>query len=388
MAGQGETMSKEVIKQHTKELCEFIQQMPLAVQVKALNFIRRQLHEVSPFKLEPVDCVQWMEADSVVANDYNPNTVAPPEMKLLQHSILMDGYTQPIVGWKKEDIYEVVDGFHRHRVGKESTDVNKRIHGYLPVVGIKADRVGRSDRMAATVRHNRARGKHRVEAMSDMVIELKRRNWSNERIAKELGMEADEVLRLCQISGLTELFSDHEFSKSWEIEGHITEEDLAAISEDIDTYEDDVLSTKTINTEGRKFHTYDKWECYKAGFYNTTVEGMTKEECQVAYKAFLSDIPRFEKALKHIINRWTHSCEHYLTNPAMNRIAWLGQASACHAMKIPSTFRSGFSLLTQEEQEAANKSALKYLNIWLKRHNLEPVDMATALADTRQSIIY
>jgi ParB-like chromosome segregation protein Spo0J len=187
-------------------------------EIDFINSVREILHERSPFKSEPVDFVRWVKNDKVHQNDYNPNSVAPPEMELLRLSISADGYTQPIVSMPDEAGYEVVDGFHRHRVGKECADIQERVLGYLPLVAIKTDRTDKADRMASTVRHNRARGKHKVEAMSDMVIELKRRNWSDEKIAKELGMEPDEVLRLCQLSGLTELFSDQEFSMSWDID--------------------------------------------------------------------------------------------------------------------------------------------------------------------------
>jgi ParB-like chromosome segregation protein Spo0J len=112
----------------------------------------------------------------------------------------------------------VVDGFHRSRVGKESKYVQTRVHGFLPVVSIKATQQDRNDRMAATIRHNRARGKHRVDSMSEIVVELKRRCWTDERIAHELGMEPDEVLRLSQISGLAEMFANREFSQAWEVE--------------------------------------------------------------------------------------------------------------------------------------------------------------------------
>lgn len=193
-------------------------QLPIAERVELINRIRAMTHAYSPFASEPVDCVLWQPAESLRANDYNPNSVAPPEMKLLELSILEDGYTQPIVGWRDKDSIEVVDGFHRNRVGRESADVRARIHGYLPVVIANQERLEKGDRMASTIRHNRARGKHKVEAMSDIVIELKKRNWSDEKIANNLGMEPDEVLRLCQMSGLSELFSDEEFSMSWDIE--------------------------------------------------------------------------------------------------------------------------------------------------------------------------
>lgn len=190
--------------------------LPLADRVEALNEIRLALHAVSPFAAEPVDCVVWVPADLVEANDYNPNSVAPPEMRLLERSISEDGYTQPIVSWRHGEGYEVVDGFHRNRVGRESKTVRERVHGYLPLTVINASREERSDRIAATIRHNRARGKHRIDAMSDIVVELSRRNWSDKRIAKELGMDEDEVLRLKQITGLAEMFADEEFSRAWE----------------------------------------------------------------------------------------------------------------------------------------------------------------------------
>lgn len=185
-------------------------------RTEAINEIKRMLKEVSPFSAEPVECVQWVKSDLVFANDYNPNSVAPPEMELLHTSIQEDGYTQPIVVWQHGGIYEVVDGFHRNRVGKEYADIKERIHGYLPVVVINNDREDKGDRIASTIRHNRARGKHKVEAMSDIVLDLKKRNWSDAKIAKELGMDADEVLRLAQIQGLAEMFADREFSQAWE----------------------------------------------------------------------------------------------------------------------------------------------------------------------------
>ncbi|XAI95149.1 ParB/sulfiredoxin [Microcystis phage Mwe-JY13] len=188
--------------------------------VNLLNSIRETLHEVSPFKSEPVDFVKWVKNDTVYANDYNPNSVAPPEMELLRVSIDADGYTQPIVSMPDPDgKYEVIDGFHRHRVGKEFPTVRERIQGYLPLVQIRETQTDKTDRMASTIRHNRARGKHKVEAMSDIVIELKKRNWSDDKIAKNLGMEPDEVLRLCQISGIADLFSDADFSQSWDVDG-------------------------------------------------------------------------------------------------------------------------------------------------------------------------
>jgi hypothetical protein len=195
--------------------------LDLPERVALLNELRAILAEESPFQGEPVDHVEWVLADTVQANQYNPNQVAPPEMELLRLSILADGFTQPIVANAEDGHFEVVDGFHRSRVGKEFEDVNDRVQGYLPVVQIRADRGDTPDRMASTIRHNRARGKHQVVKMSEIVVDLKRRNWSDARIAKELGMDPDEVLRLAQITGLADAFKDREFSQAWEHVGPV-----------------------------------------------------------------------------------------------------------------------------------------------------------------------
>lgn len=200
--------------------------LDLADKVEAINKARMALHEISPFGSEPVDCVLWRKAEAVQANDYNPNSVAPPEMELLRLSIMADGYTQPVVTFPDENQWTVVDGFHRTRVAKECDDVRERVHGYVPVVCVRAVQEDRGDRMASTIRHNRARGKHRVESMSDIVLELKRRNWSDEKIGKNLGMDPDEVLRLTQIGGLAEMFADRDFSEAWEPNAINEEDDL------------------------------------------------------------------------------------------------------------------------------------------------------------------
>ena len=198
------------------EIIESIKNMDLDSKVGIINEIKIKLHSVSPMSTEPVDCVLWVKNDTVIANNYNPNSVAPPEMELLRLSIANDGYTQPIVSMDNQNgTREVIDGFHRNRVGKECKDIQDRVHGYLPVVTIRESQKGQNDRVASTIRHNRARGKHKVESMSDIVMDLKKRNWSPSKISKELGMDADEVLRLSQISGLVEAFKDSEFSKSW-----------------------------------------------------------------------------------------------------------------------------------------------------------------------------
>ena len=211
---------KTTILNNQSEIINALRYLSLEDKVDIINEIKKMLHEVSPFNTEPVDCVLWVRNDSVHANDYNPNSVAPPEMELLRLSIANDGYTQPIVSMLEDNLEtrEVIDGFHRNRVGKECQEIQSRVHGYLPVVTINEDRTKINDRVASTIRHNRARGKHKIDAMSDIVMDLKKRNWSDAKISKNLGMDSDEVLRLCQIGGLAELFSDKEFSKSWEAE--------------------------------------------------------------------------------------------------------------------------------------------------------------------------
>jgi len=198
------------------DLIRQLSAMPEGERVEAINTIKRALHDVSPFRDEPVDCVVWVRSDRVEANDYNPNSVAAPEMKLLERSIEADGYTQPIVAWPDGEKMTVVDGFHRNRVGKECSAVRDRLMGYLPVVAIRESQNGKEDRVAATIRHNRARGKHGITSMTGIVDYLTKKNWSNKKIGNELGMDADEVLRFRQIGGLAEAFADHEFSEAWE----------------------------------------------------------------------------------------------------------------------------------------------------------------------------
>jgi len=207
-----------VIDELVKSIVSELEGLAVDDRITTLNRIRTALHAVSPMRAEPVDLVVWVKADDVEANDYNPNTTAPPEMRLLEHSILEDGYTQPVVTWMDGERRETVDGFHRSEVGRNSKPIRKRTLGYLPVTTVNSSRTDIGDRMAATIRHNRARGKHQVEGMSNIVQELTRKKWSEQRIAKELGMDHDEVLRLKQITGLAELFTEREFSRAWEPE--------------------------------------------------------------------------------------------------------------------------------------------------------------------------
>ena len=376
------------MKSALKEIIDYLHGLDIHEKVQAINEIREAIHEISPFKNEPVDFVKWVHNENVTANDYNPNKVAPPEMELLEVSILNDGYTQPIVTWDNPEKgkTEVIDGFHRNRVGKESKIVKKRILGYLPVVDIRKEQAGKNDRIASTIRHNRARGKHQVDAMSEIVIELKNRNWSNSRISKQLGMDEEEVLRLCQISGLEHLFSDNDFSKAWESSDYSNEYEM--LTDEVGEELFDKYKIPNENDDSRIYHTYDKWECHKAGFYKAKKEGITKEQGEKMYCDFLSNLELFESAAEKVIKEWKHSCEHYLTNRSMNRIAWIGQAAMCYETGIPSIYCSGFNLLTEQQQSDANKVALKILNKWLLENGREEIEMDEALSIGRQIELY
>ena len=372
---------KKLIKKELENEC-------LQNKVKFINELRYYIHLLSPFKNEPIDYVKWEISENVIANDYNPNKVAPPEMELLEVSILNDGYTQPIVTWNnyEKNKTEVIDGFHRNRVGKESKIVNERIKGYLPVVDIRKEQSGKNDRIASTIRHNRARGKHQVDAMSEIVIELKNRNWSNKRIAIQLGMDEEEVLRLCQISGLEHLFNDKDFSKAW-----VSENDTNIYTPINDQIDKEIINSFRVgNTDNpnRIFHTYDKWECLKAGFYKSKKEGWSHEDCEKEFKRILSNQHLFREILNKVITEWKYSCEHYLTNNSMNRIAWLGQAAVCYHSGVPSKYSGAWMDLDEKTRNKANKIALKYLNKWIKTNNFKQVNFDEAQSIGRQIELY
>lgn len=360
--------------------------MNLKEKTNFINELREYIHINSPFANEPVDFVKWVLNTDVTANDYNPNKVAPPEMELLEVSIMNDGYTQPIVTWPNEEKVEVVDGFHRSRVGKESAIVKERVKGFLPTVIIRKDQSDKNDRIASTIRHNRARGKHQVDAMSEIILELKNRNWKNSRIARELGMDEEEILRLCQVTGLQDIFSDDDFSQSW-IASDSIQDQFEELTEEIEEGE---VEFRTVNTSDpdRIFHHFEKWECQKAGFYASKVEGKKADECEKEYADYLSNLERFREGLEGVTSEWKNSCEHYLTNKAMNRIAWLGQASMCYSTGIPSKYCAGFNRLTTEEQDSANLLALEYLNKWFVTNGRPEIDLEEALSIGRQVNIY
>lgn len=189
-------------------------------KIQWLNDLKHWLYEEFSEVQQPIDDVQWVPVEKVEPNDYNPNSVAKVEMGLLYTSISHDGYTQPIVTIydPAKDKYVIVDGFHRYFTCKNNKDIYEKNKGRLPIVVIKKDI---NDRMASTVRHNRARGKHSVAGMSSMVFKMLENGWKDEDICKELGMEPEELIRLKHITGFSKLFKDTEYKRSWETKTQI-----------------------------------------------------------------------------------------------------------------------------------------------------------------------
>lgn len=200
------------------EMESYLQSLPEEERIKAINAFRLAIHSISPFRDQPIDCVLWVKQERITANDYNPNNVAPPEMRLLSTSLELDGFTQPIVVTENEpQHYEIVDGFHRHEIAKNRASMKRQLKGYQPIACLRKERHQKIDQIAATVRHNRARGRHQINAMSELVRELALLGWNDAKISKELGMDNDEVLRLKQINGLLELFADRRYSEAWTV---------------------------------------------------------------------------------------------------------------------------------------------------------------------------
>lgn len=182
--------------------------------ISTIEAVKDALHEMSPLKGQPVNCIRWVPVDMVTPNEYNPNSVAGKEMSLLYHSILHDGYTQPVVTvWDpKQQKYCIIDGFHRYFTCRTRQDIRDRNHGMLPIVVLDKDI---NDRMASTVRHNRARGKHSVQGMSNMVFEMLDNGWEDAAICNELGMEPEELIRLKHLTGFSKLFENAEYKQAW-----------------------------------------------------------------------------------------------------------------------------------------------------------------------------
>lgn len=187
-------------------------------KIDALNEARKIIHEVSPLRHHPVDYVFWKKSEQVEANEYNPNSIPPPEMVLLYESIANDGYTMPIVSFEDTDTTRIVDGFHRRETEKRNADISASTFGRVPLTTIRDTQKDQGNRMASTIRHNRARGSHNIELMSQIVTELVEMGKGDAWICKHVGMSPDELLRMKQITGLASLFLNKDFSASWEAE--------------------------------------------------------------------------------------------------------------------------------------------------------------------------
>lgn len=197
------------------EISDFIKQKyeQASDKIGFINEVKQALFEVSPERLNPVDRVLWVPMEKVKANNYNPNAVAKQEMQLLYTSIREDGYTQPIVTiWSEEEQkYIIVDGFHRNLIARMYKDIAERNHGMLPIVVIDKDI---NDRMASTVRHNRARGKHSIDGMTNIIYNMIKNGESDDVICKKLGMEPLELVKLKHITGFSKMFKNYEYSKA------------------------------------------------------------------------------------------------------------------------------------------------------------------------------
>lgn len=207
---------KEEIKNKAAELASMLSEINDKDQrIQLINEVRKFIHEVSPLKHHPVDFVFWEKSSNVEANEYNPNSIPPPEMQLLHESISNDGYTMPIVSYNDDKIIRIVDGFHRRETEIRNKDISESTLGHVPLTTIRDKQTGLSDRMASTIRHNRARGSHNIELMSQIVTELVEMGKGDAWICKHVGMSPDELLRMKQITGLASLFQNKDFSNSW-----------------------------------------------------------------------------------------------------------------------------------------------------------------------------
>ena len=205
-----------VIVNQAKDLFEQLAQLNDNDRMDAINEIRLALHEHSPMKQHPVDCVLWIEQDKIKANVYNPNRVAPPEMVALQKSIETSGYTQPSVTWKEDEEtqeFEIIDGYHRWLISKVPA-IYASVQGRLPITIANPERTGKAARMGATILHNEARGETDYKLLQEMIIDVVNSGMSDKWIMENFGMDKDKLLRLKHLTGLVALFKDQEFSRS------------------------------------------------------------------------------------------------------------------------------------------------------------------------------
>lgn len=202
------------------ELEKLLEGLEGVERIAQIEHVKAMLDRVSPLASQPVNRIRWVPVGMVQPNDYNPNSVAKTEMQLLYTSIKHDGYTQPVVTIWDEEVgkYIIVDGFHRYFTCANNKDIRDRNHGMLPIVVIDKDI---KDRMASTVRHNRARGKHSVHGMANMVFKMLEEGWDDADICNELGMEAEELIRLKHITGFSKLFQNVEYQKAWQMRRQI-----------------------------------------------------------------------------------------------------------------------------------------------------------------------
>jgi ParB-like chromosome segregation protein Spo0J len=188
--------------------------------VEIINELRAFIHEFSPMKCEPCDFIRWVKVEKVSPNDYNPNSTAGKEMNLLYISIKEDGITMPIVTIQDGEDYTIVDGFHRYFTCKTMDDLKERMNGYLPITVINKSL---EERIAATVRHNRARGSHSVQGMSNLVFKMLQEGVSDDQICNKLGLDATELVKLKHITGYSKLYENVEYGKSWTTDYQIRE---------------------------------------------------------------------------------------------------------------------------------------------------------------------
>ena len=204
----------------TEAIQTYLSSVPGEKIQEEINALKTAANAFSDKKHNPVDNVIWVNYNMVEANDYNPNAVARREMRLLYTSIKHDGYTQPIVTiWDAEkQKYVIVDGFHRYASMVYNQDLRELNNSMVPIVVLDKDI---NDRMASTIRHNRARGKHSVDGMSNIVLKMLKNGWDDAEICNELGLETEELIRLKYVSGFAKLYEDKEFSQAWETTNQI-----------------------------------------------------------------------------------------------------------------------------------------------------------------------
>jgi len=206
----------EEITDNLKSLSVALEQLDIkgAAREKIIEPITELLVGMRLNSFAPISNVRWVPIEKVTPNNYNPNSVAPVEMKLLKLSIAEDGYTQPVVTIYDPDldVFVIVDGFHRYFTMKSNKDIYDKYNGMLPIVVISKSI---NNRMASTVRHNRARGKHSVDGMSNMVFQMLDEGWDDSTICNQLGMEPEEIIKLKHITGFSKLFENSEYSKAW-----------------------------------------------------------------------------------------------------------------------------------------------------------------------------